>query len=196
MCCCAARHLVTGHVSHLGHVGDLWGGPVPGVHQHRVIWLLPPARLPPVHLRQPVCGGPGSLVPANDHASVSPSAAEASQTVSLWNSKSDLLFVFYHLTHPVLHVRRPHVPGLRTLTKVTILVPEPEDLDCWALAQGVSEGVQQVLQLGAHQPVAPAPPGRRTQPVVTKLRYLIDHLRDRVGPEIIRGHEISSAGLQ
>ena len=104
--------------------------------------------------------------------------------------------MFYHLTHPVLHVRRPHVPGLRTLTKVTILVPEPEDLDCWALAQGVSEGVQQVLQLGAHQPVAPAPPGRRTQPVVTKLRYLIDHLRDRVGPEIIRGHEISSAGLQ
>lgn len=148
----------------LGHVGDLGGGPVPGVHQHRVVWLLTPARLPPVHLRQPVGGGPGSLVPANDHASVSP------------------LFVFYHLTHPVLHVRWPHVPGLRTLAKVTVLVPEPEYLDCRALAQGVSEGVQQVLQLGAHQPVAPAPPGSRTQPVVTKLCDLVDHLGDRVGP--------------
>ena len=61
---------------HLGHVGDLGGGPVPGVHQHGVVRLLPPARLAPVHLCQPVGGGPGCLIPANDHAPVSPPAAE------------------------------------------------------------------------------------------------------------------------
>ena len=185
---CQALHLVS---AHLGHVGDLRGGPVPGVHQHRVVWLVPPAWLAPVHLCQPVGGGPGSLVPANDDASVSPPAAEdTSQTVSLWSSRSNLLFVFYHLTHSELDMRRPHVPGLRTLTKVTVLVPEPEHLHGGALAQGVGEGVQQVLQSGAHQPVAPAPPGRHTQPVVTKLCDLIYHLGDRVGPEITRGHKI------
>ena len=61
---------------HLRHVGDLGGGPVPGVHQHSVIRLVSPARLTSVHLSQPVSGGPGSLIPANDDSSVSPPAAE------------------------------------------------------------------------------------------------------------------------
>jgi len=146
----------------LGHVGDLGGGPVPGVHQHSVVRLVTPARLAPVHLCQPVGGGPGTLIPANDHSPVSP------------------LLVLDHLTNPVLHVGRPHIPGLWTLTKVTVLVPEPEHLHGRALPQGVCEGVKQVLQPGAHQPEAPAPPGRRTQPVVTQLRGLIDHLGYRV----------------
>ena len=73
LCCHYCQAL---HSDHLGHVGDLRGGPVPGVHQHRVVWLLPPAWLAPVHLRQPVGGGPGSLVPANDDASISPPTAE------------------------------------------------------------------------------------------------------------------------
>ena len=132
LCCHYCQAL---HSDHLGHVGDLRGGPVPGVHQHRVVWLLPPAWLAPVHLRQPVGGGSGSLVPANDDATVSPPAAEdRGQTLSLRSSRSDLLFVFDHLTHSELHVRRPHVPGLRTLAKVTVLVPEPEHLHGGALA--------------------------------------------------------------
>ena len=95
-----------------------------------------------------------------------------------------------HLTHPILHMGRPHIPRLWTLTKVTILVPEPEHLHSRALAHGVSEGVQQVLQPGAHQSEAPAPPGGRTQPVVTQLSDLIDHLGYRVGSEVTSGLKI------
>ena len=185
-------HLISLLVSvHLRHVGDLGGGPVPGVHQHRVVGLLPPARLAPVHLRQPVGGGPGPLVPAYDDAPVSPPAGHHISLFAV-RPRIELPLVFYDLTNPVLHMRRSHVSGLWTLTEVTVLVPEPEHLHGGALPHGVGEGVQQVLQSGAHQPVAPPPPGGRTQPVVTKLGDLINHLGDRVGPVITQDFKISS----
>ena len=95
LCCHYCQAL---HSDHLGHVGDLRGGPVPGVHQHRVVWLLPPAWLAPVHLRQPVGGGPGSLVPANDDSSISPPAIEdRGQALSLEKQQERLTFCVWSL---------------------------------------------------------------------------------------------------
>ena len=62
--------------AHLRHVGDLRCGPVPGVDQDGVVGLLLPARVVLVHLLDPVGGGPGHLVPADDDASVAPPATE------------------------------------------------------------------------------------------------------------------------
>ena len=89
--------------------------------------------------------------------------------------------MFDHLTHSEGYMRSSHIPGLRTLTKVTILVSEPENLHCRTLAQGVSEGINQVSQSQAHESVAELLPRLHPQPGLSDLCDLTDQLGDGVG---------------
>ena len=91
------------------------------------------------------------------------------------------LLMFDHLTHSEGYMRSSHIPGLRTLTKVTILVSEPEHLNCRTLAQGVSEGINQVSQSQAHESVAELLPRLNSQPGLSDLCDLTDQLGDGVG---------------
>jgi len=129
----------------LGHVGDLWSGPVPGVHEDSVVGLLAPLTVFLVHLFDPIGGSPGSLVPTNDNSAVSPSG------------------MFDNLSDSVLDVRGPGLSGFRALTKEPVLVPEFENFDCRALSIRILfipvNAPEVELQLVLDDVLAPGLPG-------------------------------------
>ena len=81
-----------------------------------------------------------------------------------------------NLSYSILDMRRSNIPRFWTLTKVPVLVPEPEHLHGRTLAHGVGVRVEDVSQSQAHEPPAPFPPRLHPEPVLSHLCHLCDQL--------------------
>jgi len=146
----------------LRNVGNLWSLSVSGVHQHGIIWLVLPRGIVLVHFLYPRVRSTCLLVPANYHTSVTPS------------------FMLDNLTYSIHDMRRSNISRFRTLTKVPVLVPEPEHLHGRTLAHGVRVRVEDVPQSQAHEPPAPLPPRFHSEPILSHLCHLCHQLGNGV----------------
>lgn len=150
----------------LRYVGYLWGCPVSGIHQHSVVWLVPPLRLLFVHLPQPVLRCSSLLVPANDDSPVSPA------------------LVLDHLPNSEVDMRWPSGSRLGALAEISVFISKHENLFSRTFTIGVIQTiwVQDTFYIPRHNSLTPQPPGIQPQPRVSNLIQLMDELGDGVGP--------------
>ena len=195
---------------YLRYVGYLWGWPVSGVHQHRVVWsrnqsindgqprlsqsaalLVPPLRLLFVHLPQPALRCSGLLVPANDDSPVSPA------------------FVLDHLANSEVDMRWPSGSRLDALAEISVFISKHENLTILFISSKIFETifyhlfsrtfpigviqtirVENVFNVPCNDFLTPHSPGIQPQPRVSDLIQLIDELGDGVGPAGLRAAHV------